>query len=216
MGLTRHRSRSSASPSATRSSSPAPTTTAATRSRPSSIELRDDRHPGLVGIGEGYPDRYLRRDAGDDRRGAAVPRRGGRRAGADGRRAWPAPATRWTGAIAHNGGAKCALDIALHDLAGKVAGVPVHRAARACRPTCPPTDFTIGIDEPAVVAERAARAARFPALKIKVGGAVRPRDAAGRPRASTTARSGSTRTRRWELDEADRRCCRSWSSSASS
>ena len=34
----------------------------------------------------------------------------------------------------------------------------------------PPTDFTIGIDEPAVVAERAARAAAFPALKIKVGG----------------------------------------------
>jgi L-alanine-DL-glutamate epimerase-like enolase superfamily enzyme len=34
----------------------------------------------------------------------------------------------------------------------------------------PPTDFTIGIDEPSVVAERAGRAARFPALKIKVGG----------------------------------------------
>ena len=48
----------------------------------------------------------------------------------------------------------------------------------ACRSTScsglstdiPPTDFTIGIDEPAVVAERAARAARFPALKIKLGG----------------------------------------------
>jgi L-alanine-DL-glutamate epimerase-like enolase superfamily enzyme len=34
----------------------------------------------------------------------------------------------------------------------------------------PPTDFTLGIDEPAVVAERAKRAARFPALKVKVGG----------------------------------------------
>ena len=34
----------------------------------------------------------------------------------------------------------------------------------------PPTDFTIGIDEPAVVAERARRAAAFPALKIKCGG----------------------------------------------
>jgi len=34
----------------------------------------------------------------------------------------------------------------------------------------PPTDFTIGIDEPAIVAERAARAAHFPALKIKLGG----------------------------------------------
>src|SRR5438067_341750 len=34
----------------------------------------------------------------------------------------------------------------------------------------PPTDFTIGIDEPALVAERAQRAGSFPALKIKVGG----------------------------------------------
>jgi L-alanine-DL-glutamate epimerase-like enolase superfamily enzyme len=34
----------------------------------------------------------------------------------------------------------------------------------------PPTDFTLGLDEPAVVAERARRAAKFPALKIKCGG----------------------------------------------
>ncbi len=34
----------------------------------------------------------------------------------------------------------------------------------------PPTDFTLGIDAPDVVADRARRAARFPALKIKVGG----------------------------------------------
>jgi L-alanine-DL-glutamate epimerase-like enolase superfamily enzyme len=73
-------------------------------------------------------------------------------------------------AIAHNGGAKCALDIALHDLAGKVASLPVHRLI-GLLDDIPPTDYTIGIDEPAVVAERAARAARFPALKIKVGGA---------------------------------------------
>jgi L-alanine-DL-glutamate epimerase-like enolase superfamily enzyme len=34
----------------------------------------------------------------------------------------------------------------------------------------PPTDFTLGIDAPAAVAERARRAAGFPALKIKLGG----------------------------------------------
>ena len=32
------------------------------------------------------------------------------------------------------------------------------------------TDFTLGIDEPAVVADRARRAVDFPALKLKVGG----------------------------------------------
>ena len=40
----------------------------------------------------------------------------------------------------------------------------------ACSAELPPTDFTIGIDEPSIVAERAARAADFPALKIKCGG----------------------------------------------
>ena len=48
-----------------------------------------------------------------------------------------------------------AIDIALHDLAGKVAGVPVHELL-GLSADLPPTDFTIGIDEPAIVAERAA------------------------------------------------------------
>jgi L-alanine-DL-glutamate epimerase-like enolase superfamily enzyme len=73
------------------------------------------------------------------------------------------------GAIAHHGAAKCAIDIALHDLAAKVAGVPVHQFL-GLSGDLPPTDFTVGIDEPAAVAERASRAARFPFLKLKVGG----------------------------------------------
>ena len=50
------------------------------------------------------------------------------------------------------------------------SGMPVWRAPRHVRDQLPPTDFSLGIDEPAVVAERARRATRFPALKIKVGG----------------------------------------------
>jgi L-Ala-D/L-Glu epimerase / N-acetyl-D-glutamate racemase len=132
------------------------------------IELRDARYPGVVGIGEGYPDRFYGETAATIQ--AVLPflvdavgepelsAEGLARAGEDLGRA-----------IAHNGGAKCALDIALHDLAGKVAGVPIHRLL-GLSDEIPPTDFTIGIDEPALVAERAARAARFPALKIKLGG----------------------------------------------
>ena len=73
------------------------------------------------------------------------------------------------GAIRGHGAAKCAVDIALHDLVGKVLDLPVH-VVRQLPADIPPTDFTIGIDEPAVVAERARRAADFPALKIKCGG----------------------------------------------
>jgi L-alanine-DL-glutamate epimerase-like enolase superfamily enzyme len=72
-------------------------------------------------------------------------------------------------AIRGHGGAKCALDIALHDLVGQLAGTPVHELI-GLPAEIPPTDFTLGLDEPAVVAERARRAARFPALKIKCGG----------------------------------------------
>jgi L-alanine-DL-glutamate epimerase-like enolase superfamily enzyme len=72
-------------------------------------------------------------------------------------------------AIRWNGAAKCAIDIALHDLVGKVTGRPVYELV-GLSPEIPPTDFTLGLDEPAVVAERARRAADFPALKIKCGG----------------------------------------------
>jgi L-alanine-DL-glutamate epimerase-like enolase superfamily enzyme len=133
------------------------------------VELRDDRFRGIVGIGEGYPDRFYGETtetiaavlplllaaigepeptgAGLDTANAAMDR-----------------------AIAHHGGAKCAIDIALRDLLGQVAGESVG-AMLGVTGEAPPTDFTLGLDEPAVVADRARRAARFPALKIKVGGA---------------------------------------------
>jgi len=72
-------------------------------------------------------------------------------------------------AIRGHGAARCAVDIALHDLVGKVVGRPAHEL-RGLSTDIPPTDFTIGLDEPAAVAARAARAAHFPALKIKCGG----------------------------------------------
>ncbi|HEX8940257.1 MAG TPA: enolase C-terminal domain-like protein [Candidatus Limnocylindrales bacterium] len=72
-------------------------------------------------------------------------------------------------ALGRNGAAKCAVDIALHDLAAGRLGLPLVDLLGLSR-EIPATDFTLGIDEPAVVAERAVRAARFPALKVKVGG----------------------------------------------
>lgn len=72
-------------------------------------------------------------------------------------------------AIGHHGGAKAGIDIALHDLVGKRLGLPVHELL-GLSADIPATDFTLGIDEPHVVAERAKRASKFPALKIKLGG----------------------------------------------
>jgi L-alanine-DL-glutamate epimerase-like enolase superfamily enzyme len=58
-----------------------------------------------------------------------------------------------TAGIAHHGAAKCAIDIALHDLVGKRLGLPV-RELIGMTGDPPPTDFTLGLDEPSVVAER--------------------------------------------------------------
>jgi L-alanine-DL-glutamate epimerase-like enolase superfamily enzyme len=132
------------------------------------VELRDSRLPGVVGYGEGYPDKHYGETT--DTMPAV----------------WPllleaigapdldpagleAASLRLAGAIRWNGAAKCALDIALHDLVGKATGRSV-RDLLGLPGQIPPTDFTIGIDEPAVVAGRAQRAGAFPALKIKVGG----------------------------------------------
>jgi L-alanine-DL-glutamate epimerase-like enolase superfamily enzyme len=71
--------------------------------------------------------------------------------------------------IGHHGAAKAGIDIALHDLIGRGLGAPLWRLLGTSR-EIPPTDFSIGLDVPEVVGERARRAARFPALKIKVGG----------------------------------------------
>ena len=132
------------------------------------VELRDDRFPSLVGVGEGYPDRFYGETP--ESMAAVLPwllaAVGEPSLDEDG---LVAAGQAMDAAIRWNGGAKCALDIALHDLAGKVAGLPVHRLLRLSG-DLPPTDFTLGLDEPAVVAERARRAADFPALKIKCGG----------------------------------------------
>jgi L-alanine-DL-glutamate epimerase-like enolase superfamily enzyme len=132
------------------------------------VELTDPRFPGVVGIGEGYPDRFYGETV--ETMVAVFPLLlaavEGFEASAAGLRAASdalAVSIRW------NGGAKCALDSALHDLVGKVTGEPVHRLL-GLSTAIPPTDFTLGLDEPSVVAERAKRAGHFPALKIKCGG----------------------------------------------
>ena len=132
------------------------------------IELRDDRFPDVVGLGEGYPGRFYGETT--ETMVAVMPMLLAEVEGfeptADGVRA---ASDRLQAAIRWNGAAKCAIDTAIHDLAGKVAGVPLHRLL-GLSADIPPTDFTLGLDEPEVVAERARRAGSFPALKIKCGG----------------------------------------------
>ena len=66
--------------------------------------------------------------------------------------------------------AKAAIDIALHDLVGKLIGQPWYKLWGLDPAKAPSTTFTIGIDTPDVVREKTLEAAgQFNILKVKVG-----------------------------------------------
>lgn len=66
--------------------------------------------------------------------------------------------------------AKAAVDIALHDLVGKLLGVPLYRLFGYNPDKAGDTTYTIGIDTPDIVREKTLEAAgRFNILKVKVG-----------------------------------------------
>ena len=66
--------------------------------------------------------------------------------------------------------AKAAIDIALHDLVGKLLGAPWYRIWGLDKAKAPSTTFTIGIDTPEVVREKTLEVAgQFNILKVKLG-----------------------------------------------
>jgi L-Ala-D/L-Glu epimerase len=65
--------------------------------------------------------------------------------------------------------ARAAIDAALHDLCGKLTGLPVWRFL-GLRRAGPPTSWTIGLGDPDEMARKAERAAGFKSLKLKLGG----------------------------------------------
>ena len=66
--------------------------------------------------------------------------------------------------------AKAAIDIALHDLCGKICGQPLYKIWGYNPAKAGPTTFTIGIDTPEIVRDKTLECAdRFKILKVKVG-----------------------------------------------
>lgn len=64
--------------------------------------------------------------------------------------------------------AQAAVDIALHDLWGKLLGQPLYRLFGLTPTPLPQTSFTISIDAPEVMA-RAAHESGYPIIKVKLG-----------------------------------------------
>lgn len=67
------------------------------------------------------------------------------------------------------GSARAALDIALHDLAGKIAGLSVTKLLGVKDRSMAPTSLTVSISDVDTMVERARALADHPVLKMKVG-----------------------------------------------
>uniref|UniRef100_UPI003217D05E dipeptide epimerase n=1 Tax=uncultured Draconibacterium sp. TaxID=1573823 RepID=UPI003217D05E len=68
-----------------------------------------------------------------------------------------------------NRAAKASVDIALHDLVGKIMGQPWYKIWGLNPDNTPNTSFTIGIDTREVIIEKTKEAAEFKMLKVKMG-----------------------------------------------
>ncbi|WP_234991087.1 dipeptide epimerase [Sphingobacterium psychroaquaticum] len=68
-----------------------------------------------------------------------------------------------------NTAAKACIDIALHDLLGKLMGQPIYKIWGLNPTLVPPTSYTIGIDTEEVIRQKVAEADQFKILKVKLG-----------------------------------------------
>ncbi|MBX2975780.1 MAG: dipeptide epimerase [Ignavibacteriaceae bacterium] len=68
-----------------------------------------------------------------------------------------------------NKAAKASVDIALHDLLGKITNQPLYNIWGFDKTKTPVTSFTIGIDKPDVVRQKVKEADEYKILKVKLG-----------------------------------------------
>lgn len=65
--------------------------------------------------------------------------------------------------------AKAAIDIALHDIIGKILKLPLYKIWGLNPDRIPPTSYTIGIDTEEMIIEKTKEAKEFKILKVKLG-----------------------------------------------
>jgi L-Ala-D/L-Glu epimerase len=68
-----------------------------------------------------------------------------------------------------NKAAKASVDIALHDLIGKLMNQPLYNIWGFDKTKTPVTSFTIGIDKPEIVVQKVKEAEEYKILKVKLG-----------------------------------------------
>jgi len=68
-----------------------------------------------------------------------------------------------------NHAAKASVDIALHDLWGKLEGLPLWQMLGVTPENMPPTSFTLGMDTPDILRQKMLEASDFQIIKVKLG-----------------------------------------------
>ena len=128
------------------------------------VRIRDD--DGLEGLGEAAPNRYYGEST--ESAVAALQQYAKVLAGAD---AWSLEAIDHglAEALRGNGSVRAAISAALHDLAGKRLGVPVHRLLGLDPAAAGESSFTIAIADNEGLRVRVEDARDFPILKVKLG-----------------------------------------------
>lgn len=119
-------------------------------------------HEGRVGLGEAVPiPRYAQdRDSSAAVVETMVGRLGDPRAFRGAARA---------AAVDGQEAAQAAVDMALHDLAGKRMGVPLYELLGLDAHATPATSYTIGLDTPEMVERKVREAGAYEILKVKMG-----------------------------------------------
>lgn len=124
-------------------------------------------HEGVEGWGEADPSAYYGETA--DTVETALRRFAGRLEAARDPFSLEALERDLRASLGRNGSAHAAVSAALHDWIGKRLGEPLWRLWGLDPAEAPPSSYTIGIDEPGVMAEKAREAREWPILKIKLG-----------------------------------------------
>lgn len=126
-------------------------------------ELQDEN--GLTGIGEAAPSRRYQENI-DTVQAFLEHLDASRLNPAD----IPASMRYLEGVAPENYAAKCAVNIALWDLAGKRAGKPIYDLlGLGFKENKHYTSYSIGIDSPEIIRKKVAEAADYPILKLKLG-----------------------------------------------
>ena len=141
------------------------TTTMSSSEYRDTLELRFTRE-GTTGVGAGAPIVRYQENAADGKRALASVEPLARSADPWRLESFLGDAFR---GLEGQYAARAALDIALHDWAGKRLGIPVYRLLGLDPAEAPLTTFSIGIDTPELTRQKVREAAEFPVLKIKVG-----------------------------------------------